>query len=46
MVISDRTRSQMLNLADCLDKIRFAIREAHTVPKEQTEEDKAIIKAR
>ncbi|XP_014681450.1 PREDICTED: peptidyl-tRNA hydrolase ICT1, mitochondrial-like [Priapulus caudatus] len=46
IVVSDRTRVQMLNLADCLDKIRFAVREAEFEPSEPSEEDKQAMKAR
>ncbi|VDP03438.1 unnamed protein product [Soboliphyme baturini] len=47
-ITSERTRSQHLNLADCLDKLRFSIRECEkeTRPKGLSEEDMKIIKAK
>ncbi|XP_064618631.1 large ribosomal subunit protein mL62-like isoform X2 [Lineus longissimus] len=42
MVTSDRTRKQILNQADCFDKIRQAIREAAIRPAEPSEEDVAL----
>lgn len=43
---SEKTRKQMLNQADCLDKIRHAIFQASVLPKELTQEQKDLIKKR
>lgn len=46
MVKSEKTRKQMLNQADCLDKIRHMIFQASILPKELTPEQLALIKQR
>ncbi|XP_045212282.2 peptidyl-tRNA hydrolase ICT1, mitochondrial-like [Mercenaria mercenaria] len=46
VVRSEKTRKQILNQADCLDKIRHMIFQASVLPKELTPEQKAIIKER
>ncbi|XP_055335681.1 peptidyl-tRNA hydrolase ICT1, mitochondrial-like isoform X2 [Paramacrobiotus metropolitanus] len=43
---SEKTRKQSYNLADCLDKIRFLLRELETPPKVPREEDPQIVQAR
>ncbi|XP_033121515.1 peptidyl-tRNA hydrolase ICT1, mitochondrial-like [Anneissia japonica] len=45
-VTSDRTRSQMTNFADCLQKIRDAIAEVTREPKEPSDKDKAVLRMR
>ncbi|XP_071949267.1 large ribosomal subunit protein mL62-like [Antedon mediterranea] len=45
-VQSDRTRSQMTNFSDCLEKIRSAIAEVTRKPKEPSEKDKAVLRMR
>jgi hypothetical protein len=42
IITSDRTRKQILNQADCMDKIRGAIRQASIRPKEPSPEDIAL----
>ncbi|XP_013780085.1 peptidyl-tRNA hydrolase ICT1, mitochondrial-like [Limulus polyphemus] len=46
MVNSDKTRTQTLNLADCMDKIRCMIREASRPPPEVLPETRQMLKAR
>ena len=46
VVTSDKTRKQLLNQADCLDKIRVLVRNASKKPYEPTEEDMAVLQAR
>lgn len=46
VVTSEKTRKQILNQADCLDKIRNMIFQASVLPKELTPEQKALIKKR
>ena len=43
---SERTRSQITNFMDCLQKIRDIIEEVQRKPKEPSEEDKAVIRMR
>lgn len=43
---SDLTRSQQLNLADCLEKVRSSIRRACFTPAQQTEETLEKIRKR
>jgi glutaredoxin 2 len=46
IVTSEKTRKQILNQADCLDKIRHMIFQASILPKELTPEQKAVIEKR
>ena len=46
VVTSDKTRKQMLNQADCLDKIRVLVRNASKKPYEPTAEDMKVLQAR
>ena len=46
IVTSERTRSQITNFSDCLQKIRDIIEEVQRKPKEPTEDDKAVVRMR
>ncbi|KAK2151404.1 hypothetical protein LSH36_364g01062 [Paralvinella palmiformis] len=46
VVRSEKTRKQMLNQADCLEKIRSMIWRASILPREPTEEEIAIMEKR
>ena len=46
IIKSEKTRKQILNQADCLDKVRHMIFQACVKPKELTEEDKQKIEKR
>ncbi|XP_076366030.1 large ribosomal subunit protein mL62 isoform X3 [Tachypleus tridentatus] len=46
VVNSDKTRTQTLNQADCMDKIRCMIREASRSPPEVLPETRQMLKAR
>ena len=46
IMASEKTRKQILNQADCLEKIRHIIFQASTLPKELTPEQKELIKKR
>lgn len=43
---SDKTRKQLMNQADALEKIRFAVRQAATMNSEPTEQDLEVLKKR
>ncbi|KAK3090933.1 hypothetical protein FSP39_015830 [Pinctada imbricata] len=45
IISSDKTRVQMLNKADCIDKIRTMVFQASEKPKEPSEEEKRKIAA-
>lgn len=46
VVISEKTRRQLLNQADCLDRIRVMIRDASVKPYVPTQEDLDRIRER
>ena len=46
VVQSAKTRSQMLNQADCLDRIRAVIRKAATKPSSPTHDELELVKRR
>ncbi|XP_062581691.1 large ribosomal subunit protein mL62-like [Saccostrea cucullata] len=46
VVTSEKTRTQMLNQADCLNKVREMIHKSATKPAEITEKDKQILTQR
>lgn len=46
VVSSDKTRKQILNQADCLDKIRNMVFQASVKPKELSPEEIALKKKR
>jgi len=46
IVSSDKTRKQILNQADCLEKIRHMVFQASIKPKEITPEEIALQKKR
>ena len=46
VVNSDKTRVQLMNQADCLDKLRCIIRAADKKPYEPSEEDVALLEKR
>ncbi|XP_070580619.1 large ribosomal subunit protein mL62-like [Ptychodera flava] len=46
IVTSDRTRMQIKNLADCLQKVREMVEEASQKPKELSDKDKTIRRLR
>ena len=46
VVTSDKTRKQMLNQADCMDKVRYMIRQAAVKPYEPTESEIEVMHKR
>ncbi|XP_030840395.1 peptidyl-tRNA hydrolase ICT1, mitochondrial [Strongylocentrotus purpuratus] len=46
VIVSERTRSQIRNFSDCLQKIRDMVAEAERKPKEPSEKDKAVRRIR
>ncbi|XP_022084933.1 peptidyl-tRNA hydrolase ICT1, mitochondrial-like [Acanthaster planci] len=46
ILTSERTRSQITNFSDCLQKIRDIIEEVQRKPKEPSEKDKAVLRMR
>nr|XP_054763418.1 peptidyl-tRNA hydrolase ICT1, mitochondrial-like [Lytechinus pictus] len=46
VLVSERTRSQIRNFSDCLQKIRDMVAEAERKPKEPSEKDKAVRRLR